>query len=335
VKITTVDTHTEGQATRIVVSGLPEIGGDSMAEKRRELRSRYDHLRGGLLAEPRGHAGMFGCVLVEPCDPSADFGAIFLHNDGYLDVSGQAAMGVLIALLETGIIEPADGTARVALDTPAGVIRAEAALEGGRAASVIFRNVPAWVGLQGASLQVPERGEVIVDVAFGGNLCVTAWAEHLGVELAPHDLDAVTRAAMAVLEAARDKLIIRNPETGERHEITAVTVLDAPHNDPPALRGVQVYGPGLFDRAPDVAGAGARLAVMLARGEILPEQAVLVESAVTNGVFHARVSSSERTGVRTTVSTEVIGRAFVTGLHDFVFDPEDPLSGGFLVGSES
>ncbi|MGD8330347.1 MAG: proline racemase family protein [Acidobacteriota bacterium] len=330
-KITTVDTHTEGQATRIVVAGLPEVGGDSMAEKRRELRARYDHLRRGLLAEPRGHAGMLGCVLVEPCDATADFGAIFWHNNGYLDVSGQAAMGVITALLETGIIDPDDGSASIALDTPAGVVHIEAALDGGRASSVIFRNVPSWVGLQGASLHVPERGEVIVDVAYGGNLCVTAWAEHLDVELAPHDLDAVTRAAMAVLEAARDKLIIRNPETGERHEITAVTVLDAPHNEPPALRGMQVYGPGSFDRAPDVAGAGARMAVMLARGEILPEQAVLVESAITSGVFHARVTDSERTGVRTTVSTEVIGRAFVTGLHDFVFDAEDPFNGGFLI----
>jgi len=333
VRITTVDTHTEGQATRIVVSGVPQVSGDSMRDKQREFRDRFDHVRVGLLAEPRGHAGMFGCVLVDPCDAAADFGALFMHNDGYVDVSGHAAMGVLTALLETGIVEPDNGSADLTLETVAGVIHVRAAIEGGRAASAVFRNTPAWVGLQGASLQVADHGEVIVDVACAGNLFVTAWAEHLGVELSPSNMVAVTRAAMAVLDAARDKLVIRNPENGERHEINAVTILDAPHNDPPALRGVRVWGEGLFDRSPGAAGAGARMAVMLARGEIFAADQVLIESAITNGVFSARIVDCERTGVRTTVATEVSGRAFVTGVHDFVFDPEDPLNGGFLIGS--
>jgi len=333
VKITTVDTHTEGQATRIVVAGVPDIAGDTMDDRRREFRLRYDRLRAGLLAEPRGHAGMYGCVLIEPCDPGADFGAIFMHNDGYMDVSGHAAIGVITALLETGIVEPENGTARVALDTPAGVIRVQAVVDQGRAESVVFRNVPSWVGLQGASLQVPGHGEVIVDVAYGGNLFVAAWAEHLDVELAPHNMTAVTQAAMAVLQAAKDKLVIRNPESGDRYEISAVTILDAAHNDPPALRGVEVFGPGLFDRSPGGAGATARLAVMFARGEIFADEEIIVESAVTNGIFRAKVVESERAGARAAVATEVAGRAFVTGIHDFVFDPEDPLNGGFLLGA--
>ncbi len=127
-KVTTVDTHTEGQATRIVVSGVGELAGDTMAERCRDFRYRYDHLRPGLLAEPRGHAGMYGCVLVEPCRPEADFGAVFMHNAGYMDVSGQATIGVIAALIETGILEPEGDTARVMLDTPAGVVGAEATL---------------------------------------------------------------------------------------------------------------------------------------------------------------------------------------------------------------
>lgn len=330
-KITTVDTHTEGQAARIVVSGVPELEGADMYERRRDFRYRYDALRTGLLAEPRGHAGMLGCLLVEPCNAAADFGAIFMHNGGYVDVSGEAAIGVLTALLETGIIEASDGTARLSLDTPAGVIHAEAALRGGRAETVVFRNVPAWVGLQGASLQVADHGEVIVDVAFAGNLYVTAWAEHLGVTLAPGNMASVTRAAMAVLEAAQDKLVIRNPEDGERRDIAAVAILDAPEHEAPALRGVQVFGAGLFDRSPGAACAGARLAVMFARGEIFADEQVVVESAISGGTFGARIVEHGRAGVRSAVATEIAGRAFVTGIHDFVFDAEDPLNDGFLV----
>lgn len=332
-RITTVDTHTEGQPTRIVVSGAPEPEGGSIADKRERFRAEHDHVRTGLLAEPRGHAGMYGCVLVEPSDASADFGALFMHNDGYVDVSGQATMGVLAALFDTGIVESREGVAKVTLETPAGIVTAVAEVDEGRLGTIVFRNRPAWVGIENASLQVGDHGEVIVDVAYGGNLFVTAWAEHLGVELSAPNMAAVTRAAMAVLEAARDKLVIRNPVSGERHEINAVTILDAPHNDPPALRGVQVYGPGLFDRSPGGAGAAARLAVMFARGEILTGDELVVESALTNGVFGARIEKSERTGARTEVVTEVSGRAFVTGMHDFVFDPDDPLKDGFLLGT--
>ena len=332
-KVTTVDTHTEGQPTRIVVSGVGDLGGDTMAERCNEFRSRYDHMRVGLLAGPRGHPGLFGCVLVDPCDPSADFGAVFMHNDGYIDVSGHAAMGVITALVETGIVGADGDTARVALDTPAGVISCEAEVKNGKAGTTVFRTVPSWVGLQGASLQVPRCGEVIVDVAYGGNLLVSAWAEHLGVELTPHNMETVTAVAMAVKKAAADKLVVRSPETGERHEIGAVTVLDAPNSEPPALRMVQVYGPGVFDRSPGASAASARLALMFARGEIFAEDEVIVESSMTDGRFRAKVLEPERVGARTAVATEITGRAFVTGFHDFVFDPEDPLSVVFPVGS--
>lgn len=331
--ISTVDTHTGGQPTRIVVSGVGDLAGADMRERCREFRARFDHLRAGLLAEPRGHAGMYGCVLVEPCDPAADFGAVFMHNDGYIDVSGHGALGVITALVETGIVAPEGDTARVALDTPAGVVTAEAAVKDGKVGEAAFRPVPSWVGLENASLQVPGCGEVIVDVAYGGNLFVFAWAEHLGVELGPRNMEAVTEIAMVVKKAAVDKLVVRSPETGDRYEIGAVTILDAPDNEPPALRMVQVYGPGIFDRSPGATPASARLAVMFARGEILADDEVIVESAITSGTLRARILERSRAGARTAVATEITGRAFVTGFHEFVFDADDPLSAGFLVGS--
>ncbi len=332
-KIPTVDTHAAGQPTRIVVSGVGDLGGDSMPSCRDEFRHRFDHLRAGLLAEPRGHAGMFGCVLVDPPDPSADFGAVFMHNDGYVDVSGHAAMGVITALVESGIVAAEDGVARVTLDTPAGLVSATAEVEGARPGMATFRPMPAWVGLENASVRVPHCGEIIVDVAYCGDLFVFAWAEHLGVELTAGNMDAVSDVAMALKKAAADKLVVRNPETGEPHEIGAVAILDAARSDPPALRSVQVYGPGIFDRSPGAAPASARLAVMYARGEVLAGDEITLESALTTATFRGKVIERTRVGARNALITEVTGRAFVTGFHEFVFDPEDPLSAGFLLGS--
>ena len=330
-KITTVDTHTEGQPTRIVVSGIGELPGETMEERRREFRRRYDHVRTGLLGEPRGHHGMFGCVLTEPCDPGADFGAIFIHNSGYLDASGPGTIGVATALIETGIIEPDGDAASVALDTPSGVVVAHVRMDGGRAESVTFRNVPAWAGLLGASLQLPDHGEVFVDVAFGGNLYVWAWAEHLGIELTGGNIDRVIEVALEVREAANEKLVVRDPESGERREIDVATILDAPRNDLPALRKISVFGDGQFDRSPG-GGAGARLAVMFDRGEILMDEEVVIESAITHGTLKGRVVEEVRAGTLNGVITEITGSAHVTGIHDFAFDAGDPLSRGFLIG---
>jgi len=332
VKITTVDTHTEGQPTRIVVSGIDELPGETMEERRRVFRDRYDHLRTGLLGEPRGHQGMFGCVLTEPCDPRADFGVIFIHNSGYVDVSGPGMIGVATALIETGIIEPDGGAASVTLETPSGVVVAHVQMKGSRAASVTFRSVPAWVALLGASLQLPDHGEVIVDVAFAGNLYVWAWAEHLGIELAGGNIDRVIEVALEVREAANEKLVVRDPESGERRKIDVVTILDAPHNDLPALRTVNVFGDGQFARSPGGMGASARLAVMFDRGEILMDEEVVIESAITNGTLRGRVVEEVRAGARNAVITEITGSAHITGIHDFVFDAGDPLSRGFLIG---
>jgi len=331
VKITTVDTHTEGQPTRIVVSGLGDIPGDSMEDRRREFRCRYDHLRTGLLSEPRGHRGMSGCVLTDPCDPKADFGALFMHNSGYMDVCGHATVGVATALVEAGIIEPEEPVTMVTLDTPAGVVVVEVAVQGERAERVRFRNVPAWMGMLGASLQVPGYGEIIVDAGYGGAYYVWAWAEHLGVELSRKNMAAVIDAAVAVLRAANESLVVRHPETGDRCEINVATILDAPRHELPAIRNVHVHGPGQFDRSPGGSGTSARLAVMHARGEIRVNEEIIVESAITEGTFRARIVAETEVGARRAVITEIAGTAHVTGIHDFLFDPEDPLNDGFLV----
>ena len=331
-KITTVDTHTEGQPTRVVVSGIGELPGETMDERRREFRYRYDHVRTGLLGEPRGHQGMFGCVLTEPCDPRADFGALFMHNSGYLDASGHGTIGVATALIETGIVDPDGGAASVTLDTPSGIVLAHVEMNGGRAESVAFRNVPSWVGLLGASLQLADHGEVIVDVAFGGNLYVWAWAEHLGIELTSANIGRVIEVALQVREAANEKLVVRDPSSGERREIDVACILDAPHNDLPALRNVSVFGDGQFDRSPGGTSASARLAVMFDRGEVLIDENVVVESAMTNGTLQGRVVEEARVGTRNAVVTEITGSAHVTGIHDFVFDADDPLGRGFLIG---
>ena len=313
------------------MSGIGAVSGDSMRERRRAFRYQYDHLRTGLLGEPRGHKGMYGAVLIDPCDPEADIGVLYMHNSGYMDMCGHATIGVATALIEIGVIEAQEPITRVALDTPAGLVVARVSVEHGRARGVTFRNVPAWVGVVGASLDVPDYGELLVDVAFGGNTFVWAWAEHMGVVVGPSNLRAAVDAGMALMQAANEQLVIRHPLTGERVEIDIATILDTPAADPPAVRNVHVFGSRLFDRSPGGTGASARLAVMYHRGEVGMGEEVAIEGAITNGIFLGRVVDETEVGERTAAITEITGTAHVTGMHEFIFDAEDRLSKGFLI----
>ena len=148
--ITTIDAHAAGEPLRIVTAGVPPLPGDTILARRRAMLEQHDLLRRILLWEPRGHADMYGAVLTPPDDPAADYGVIFLTNEGYSTMCGHGIIALTTALIETGTF-PVDGPrAEITYDTPAGLVRAQAELDAGRVDAVRFRNVPAfrlWAGV--------------------------------------------------------------------------------------------------------------------------------------------------------------------------------------------
>src|SRR5262245_22065580 len=162
--ISTVDTHTEGEPTRIVTGGLAPLHGATLSDKLHRFRENHDDLRTALLAEPRGHRDMYGCVLTAPITNEADYGMFFMDNAGYMNMCGHGTIGVSTALVELGMVTTREPTTRIALETPAGIVVSEVAVSDGRAESVSFRNVPAFVEQLDYPLEVPGVGKVLVDV---------------------------------------------------------------------------------------------------------------------------------------------------------------------------
>jgi len=144
-KITTIDAHTEGEPFRVITGGLPEIPGSSVLERRRYVREHLDDLRTALMWEPRGHADMYGCIIVPPDSPEADFGILFMHNEGYSTMCGHGIIGIATIAVETGMITPVEPVTTIRIDAPAGRITAHARLDEGRVQSVFFHNVPSFV----------------------------------------------------------------------------------------------------------------------------------------------------------------------------------------------
>ena len=163
----TIDCHAAGEPLRIVTGGLPPLPGDTILARRRYMREHLDGIRRFLMWEPRGHQDMYGCIVTPPVTSDAQYGVLFMHNEGYSTMCGHGVIGLVTALIETGQLAAAGPETSVALDTPAGLVRARARVERGRVLDVTMQNVPSFVYATRAVV-VPGRGTVEVTVAWGG-----------------------------------------------------------------------------------------------------------------------------------------------------------------------
>ncbi|MGD9224615.1 MAG: proline racemase family protein, partial [Desulfobacteraceae bacterium] len=154
-KMTTIDAHTGGEPFRVITGGLPELQGDTILERRRYMREHLDHLRTALMWEPRGHADMYGCVVTAPVSAGADFGVLFLHNEGYSTMCGHGIIAMTTIALETGLVPVQAPETTVTIDTPAGLVTAHARIADGRVQSVYFHNVASFVLALDQTIEVP------------------------------------------------------------------------------------------------------------------------------------------------------------------------------------
>jgi proline racemase/trans-L-3-hydroxyproline dehydratase len=326
-----VDSHTMGEPTRVVVGGVPPVTGKTMEEKRAALASRFDHLRRALMHEPRGHRDMFGGILLDPADPEADLGVVFMDGGGYLTMCGHGVIGAVTVALETGIIKAVEPITEIRLDTPAGVVTVTADVTHGKVGEITFRNVPAFLYRDGFKLELPGIGDVNVAVAFGGNFFAMVDAGDLGLSLSPGNVGRILESGLMIREQVNSQLEVIHP-LEPRIDSVQLVEFCGPAVDPNAhARNVVVFGRGQVDRSPCGTGTCARMAAMWARGELGLNENFIHESIIGT-TFKGRVIETARVGDFEAVIPEISGRAFITGFQQFVIDPEDPLSDGFLIG---
>ena len=301
-----VDSHTEGEPTRVVIDGWPELRGLDMAERRADLLKRFDHLRSAVVCEPRGHDAIVGAVLTPPIGEESDAGVIFFNNVGALGMCGHGLIGVVRTLEHIGRIGPGN----VQLDTPVGTVSAVLHPDG----TVTISNVESYVYLLDITFDVPGVGPVTGDVAWGGNWFFITHLPDLDLSL--QNLPRLTDVTQRIMRALADGGI-----TGaDRAPIDHVELYE--HVDGGARNFVLCPG-GAYDRSPCGTGTSAKLAVLHERGELAPGVEWRQES-VTGGVFTATYEV-EGDGVIPHIS----GRAFITAESTLYFDARDPFIAGF------
>ena len=323
-RITTIDMHTGGEPLRVIVDGLPPIKGNTVLEKRRYFSEHYDHLRCGLMWEPRGHADMYGAVMTPSAD--ADFDVFFLHNEGYSTMCGHAIIALTKLAVETNLVSKNEMTFNV----PAGRIRAWVSVSAGRVVETSFRNVPSFVYLRDKQVDIEGIGRVRFDVAYGGAFYAFVNAAEVGLQLVPENLNRLIDYGRLIKSAVMSQFSITHPFEADLSFLYGTIFTGPTRNTSHHSRNVCIFADGEVDRSATGSGVSARAALHFARGELGLNEQLSIESIVGSTM---RVKPVEVTkfGPYDAIVPEVTGTASIIGRNEFYFDPEDPFREGFIL----
>ena len=325
-----VDSHTEGMPTRVITGGVPALPGDTMLERKLHFEAERDDLRLLLMQEPRGHGAMSGAILQPATRPDADWGVLYIEVSGCLTMCGHGTIGVATVLVETGMVEVTEPETTIRLDTPAGLVETRVQVAAGRAVAVTLRNVPAFLHERDASVDVPGLGRVTYDMAFGGNFYALVEAASVGLAPEPDQAQALIDAGLAIIAAIEAAGPPVHPDDdrirGCRH-----VVLHAPGTNGADAKAATSIHPGWLDRSPCGTGTSARLAQLHARG-MLDTGTDFVNESVIGTRFTGRIVEETTVAGRPAVVPEITGRAWITGIGQYLLDPTDPFPAGFRLG---
>jgi proline racemase len=327
--LSAIDSHTEGMPTRVITGGVGVIPGATMEERRQYFMAHDDDLRLFLMNEPRGHSAMSGAILQPPTRPDADWGVLYIEVSGCLPMCGHGTIGVATVLVESGMVPVSEPLTQVRLDTPAGLVVVDVAVRDGRAEHVTLQNVPAYSHALDASVEVKGLGTVTYDMAYGGNFYAILPLEQLGIAFDRSEKDRILQAGLDIMAAINETDRPVHPEdpgiSGCKH-----VQFTAPGRNGSDSRNAMAIHPGWFDRSPCGTGTCARMAQLHARGELELGQEFVNESFIGTN-FTGKLLETTTVGGLPGVVPTVRGRAWITGMGNYLLDPTDPFPTGFVL----
>jgi proline racemase len=327
--ISAVDSHTEGMPTRVVTGGVPPIPGATAADRRTYAMEHLDDLRHFLVDEPRGHSAMSGAILQPPLREDADWGVVYIEVSGFLPMCGHGTIGVATVLVETGMVEVREPETVVRLDTPAGLVEARVAVRDGHASGVTLRNVPSFALGHDLTVKVEGLGEIRYDMAYGGNFYAIVDLASVGLPFDRARKDDILRAGLAIMAAVNEQNPPAHPADPTIGGCKHVQFL-SPDSTARHSRNAMAIHPGWFDRSPCGTGTSARMAQLHSRGELGVGEEFVNESFIGTR-FTGRLLETTTVGGVPGVIPEFAGRAWITGMANYLLDPTDPLPNGFVL----
>ena len=326
-----ISAHAEGEVGDVIVGGVEPPPGDTLWEQRNYI-ARNQELRNFVLNEPRGGVFRHVNLLVPPKHPEARMGFIIMEPEDTPPMSGSNSICVSTVLLESGILPMQEPVTEMALEAPGGLVRVRADCRDGKVERITVRNLPSFVSRMGAVIEVPDVGSMKVDTAYGGDSFVIVDAESLGFKIARDEAHDIAAIGMKITAAANEQLGFFHPENQEWDRISFCLFAGklVPYESGLKTRSAVVVKPGKVDRSPTGTAVSARMALLHRQGRLRVNQ-TLKAISIIDSEFTGRIAAEAKVGGQSAIVPEISGRAWITGIHQHMLDPDDPWPLGYRV----
>lgn len=326
-----VDAHTCGNPVRVVAGGGPDLKGANMSEKRQHFLKEYDWIRKGLMFEPRGHDMMSGSILYPPVDPENDFGILFIETSGCLPMCGHGTIGTITIAVEEGLVTPKI-PGKIRMEAPAGLVQIEYKQIGKKVEWVRLTNVKSYLAAQDLTIECPELGEILFDVAYGGNYYAIVDPQKNFSGIQNFTASKIIQYSQVVRARINEKYPNRfiHPENDTIKDVSHLLWTGTPIDPSSSGRNAVFYGDKAIDRSPCGTGTSARMAQLHAKGILKKDEEFIHESFI-GSKFIGRVVEETNIGSISAIVPSIQGWAKVYGYNNIIIDDDDPYAHGFQV----
>jgi proline racemase len=323
-----ISAHAEGEVGNVIIGGVAPPPGSSLWQQRDFLHAD-GKLRNLVLNEPRGGVFTHVNLVVPAIDTNARFGFLTMEPEHTPPMSGSNAMCVATVLLDSGMIEMLEPVTEFTLESAAGCVQVRADCAQGKARAVEITNVASFADRLGVTLEVEGLPTLTVDTAFGGDSFVLVSIADIGLQITPDQASDIAQMGAKITKAANEQIGFSHPSKPWNH--ISFCQFTAPVTDDGGIKSglsAVVVDPGKIDRSPCGTGCSARLAVMAARGQIKQGERYIGRSII-GGRFDCQIKSTTLVGDKPAIIPSLKGRAWITGMHQIMRDPEDPWPEGY------
>jgi len=327
-----IDGHTCGNPVRVVKSGHPPLIGDTMSEKRQHFIKNFDWIRTGLMFEPRGHDMMSGSFLYPPHHPDNDFAILFIETSGALPMCGHGTIGTVTIAIEEGLITPKT-PGKIRMEAPAGLVEIEYQQTGSKVDWVKLTNVKSYLAAEGLTVHCPDLGEIIFDVAYGGNFYAIFDPQKNFSGIQDFTASQIIQYSQIVRERINNRYSNQfiHPEDTSIRDVTHLLWTGEPIHSGSDGRNAVFYGEKAIDRSPCGTGTSARLAQLYAKGKLKKGTKFIHESFI-GSTFIGCVEKETILGDFPAIIPSITGWAKIYGYNTITIDDgDDPYAHGFSV----
>ncbi len=329
--VTTIDSHTEGESTRLIVDGIGDIPGITMMEKLDYFKTNYDYIRTMLTKEPRGSRDILAAAVTRNVTQKAAFGLIYMDAKRYPYLCGHATIGAVATLAQTGYLDLKEGENIIPVDTPSGTMNTRVQVKNGRVAFVAINMVPSFVFDVNKIITVKGFGNISVDLVCTGGFFAMVDTDLLGITPLLENRNILVELGMKIIDAANEQLDVAHPVNPDVNTIDVTEFYDSGKGNRSASgRSMVIYGESHMDRSPCGTGTASKLALLYHYKRIGMHQSY-INSSPLGTFFEAELVEKTSVGHFDAFVTRIKGRAWITGIHHFLIEKTDPFKEGFIL----